>query len=1776
MNKMKKLLSVVLAVVLAFSALSVLGVAAKTSYKTVAELDELGAYSPYGQVSRLSTEARMSIVADELDVLLASLNINMGTVLDTLGITIVLDLTSIDRLCYSLDTFKTAKGKALYSIAAGILNLGVVEDLKLDSWLSGMTRDGTAQLTIAFELFELLATNQSLVEGVLTDGIELGIIANFIDGLDLSDINAMVTDLPSLVKGMLFPMFERWDQTLAECELLESALTGDGKVLSTLDWVVNNYFTRPMSLQTVKADASGNITSDHTLPSGQTHRRQFVQNGTTITVYQYYGQSAVDKDETGKLTVGYNNVGDYVLEREYDHESAPYVFVHTDEFGNKTTLKHYADGTEWLPEFVADGQEFHVTSETGMELLYKMIPYVFEELAPVVLNGSMKKILSGLFGVTYDFVGNIATDGTPDDAVAALPGYDASLEVFGPEGDYTWEWTAFDYIVVDSVDYFYYRYEGKVYKANLSNANEYIKVFNWDWKITGDFMDEFVPASVGGTNAGGYDRLLESLNDFLVKVANLVFNYTELGITAPENGDNSKLIPNIQKVAQAFVDYAPWNIFGYEGDDKEDRSAYDAYYQLFMDLDANMVLTGIAAFAIDALAPQMHLPTAESIKSQNLKVGALLAAMLRELATQMLPSVNYDALIYTDYNSGTFVAGKDNSYWLDVILTMGVDIGFKYLRNLADLDEDKAAWTALGYSQSKTYTLAEFEANPQAWEKYVDYIIDWALTVDGSGDTCVWNMANMVNTDGLTIDMATAQDPWAKLDKIFDDLLFLDQFTSETDLETGLRGTILDLVDLNWGNIFGTPSNAGLIDIPASSKLVTDPLLNAVTLEIRDLLNGIFNEIGGGYTLIPTSITNLDEFATHANLKTIAGELVGHLDDFYNNGLLTVGLPFINFFLGWKVDPQVYAEPEITLTNANWFAYMYTDSSTVSSTINLRNASSGMLERHRGTDVADHPYDLKVTSVTLDNGTTVTATGLDTAISPGTTGTVGISFPYTAETGVTLDIAYEFVGKDGQPIGGTQHKYVNQWVSNSWPNEVDVGGGDAYEAKPSCGSGKNRVVLSDFNTYIFSNDPAAVENFYYKWTKDDDHKNTWVKSFTSNTAPVSPFAFVSTSTFVHGDSENSSIRPNGVMKNTGSEDTDISTEWAFYAYELTNENFEFVEGSTYKLGNWTMRWRDGDGLEPYLTVDGPTFCYYDIVSLEELWNSVYDVIRTDYPAATDAEWNAFVAARHAASEKVIGPRVIATFATDYSASAVDTVETNLQTAYDALIASLTEDTGASAEGADISALEEALALDTSLNADGKEINFQDYELYEYWAYEDYRTSTRNLLKGMTAPEVMDQYYIEGSGISEAELNKVIAAATNSFVAAGITASRSENDATAIAESQAAHDNFVAPVYTELYIDDQASRLNYYRGFLPAKAVASDLAFITKELAYADANYPVNDTTKALYTEGSWNEYVEAYNAADAITAADRPSQVFAAKYDLMVKMKNLLLKEDSLLLNGGADELKANKDIADAIFASLEAGDGTWTLKEGVDANTAYAALISALGYYYTGEDGNTWNLYADSALEYLDNDRPNRSTNQRRVNAANSELETAIAMFTLAEAPSEPNTIMLNPNAPFEAVIDTVNTNYGEFTGTIYGFDTLGANDSYAVDGTIAEFLTTAYGDEYLEVVVGDSGAETTGAVINVLDADGAVVESYVYIYFGDIDMDGWAGASDAFICENFEITYTGFDTVYQFMAGDVDGDGWVGAADAFPMENYEVNGAGMVYQSEVAQSVVNNEYAF
>ncbi len=1819
MNKMKKLLCVVLALVLALSCMSVAASAAVTQYKTVADLENLGAYSPYGQVTRLSTEERASMVQDFLDNVLPGLNINMGTVLDVLGLKITINLTSVDNLCISLDSFKDTFDNFLFSAAAAIVNLGVLEKLNFDTWNTGIDRAGDSQLTLFAELFQLLSNNTKVVESVLTDGLDLGIVGGLIGGLDLSGINEIVVDLPGLAKGLIFPLFNRWDDTMDEVNALESAIDGSGKAVTEfLAEKVGNYFQKPMSMTTVKADASGNMTSDHVLPTEGTRRIFAISSDKkSITVSEYQTQRVVDKNEQDDITeVGYLELDVYVLQPEVvDAEGNPaentdYVYKCLivdadgepvlDDEGNYTygqALKFYKPGSYWLKGFKAAGGTISINTESGAALLYKMIPYVFDAMAPTVINGSLKKLLAQLFGTQWKNLGNI-TDAEVLAEVQALPGYDASLEVFGEQGDYLWEWSAFDMITVDGVDYFYYRFQDDLYVGDTTKCNEYMDIIDWEFKVTGDFLNEFIPSGATGTETSskGYTRILHGVNDFLVKLGGTVLAddfYATLGLTA---GDNTNLVQNLKKVAQKILGYHPEHIFGATYDAEGNITGYGSYYSLIMkENNDDLVLTGIAALVIDALAPQMHLPDAASLEAQGVKVGGLLAAMLRELATQLVPSINYDALIYSDYNTMTFVSGKDNSYWLDVLLTMGTDIGYKYLTAFADLNEDTLGdWFAKGgcidWQLSRTYTEADLKLDSAVnlWEQRVDFIIDWALYVDADATYSVWNMNNFVqeylDAAGLTYEVGTAEDPFKKIDAILDNILFLDQFTSETDLETGLRGTILDLVNLNWYKILGTESETGLFDIPASSKLRTTDIVSALSLEVRDLINGLLKNIGGGsYYLIPESITTIDQLLTQANIKTIASGLVGKLETAYNSGLLVTALPFLNFFLGWKVDPQVIADPVITMTNRDGDAYTFVWTGSPNypaieqTSISFTNNSSGMLEKHRNSSTTDHEYQIVIDSVTSDAQlNTLTFDVTDNTASPYETITINVGGSYSAPESVMITIAYHYVGKDGQAVGGTQYKSIVTFLSNLY-SDANIEGRIGEDAD------KDYTGIDPFKRYQFTTDiydtvtNYAPTIFYVSASLSNPDQ-----SFQSITAPDTATEQIVTGTTLVMDT--SEYKDGCDTKTTivGSHYENVTQDvtQTFDMNALADQYFDFIKtqseagwaGTISKDGSTAGKlYKAASGVTedteiPYGNFDmGRVAVKYGDDS--KVWRIGY-VHYTDYGLAevmndyvgkgltpnvvdtTDADakaaWDTYLAALKNVVRLGTYPKMTTlnsgtAAADDYVGSIMPQIEPAIEAideAYEELVPFMEEkaqDANAAADGAStgIGLLNAQLELD---DGNGEtEVNFQDYAYYEYFNYADLRTEARNLAATYVAPALMDRYYILGSGIREAELDKVIAAETNATKQAAITASRSENDELAILAAADANANFVAPAHTYLYLADFASRLAYYKSFLAANAVAGDITFLTKEIGYADTNYPMSD--EALYTEASWKAYKEAYDDAKAITASNLPSEVFAAKYNLMVKMKNLLPLTESAIEAGATAELIALAAEAEAILAMNidEIVLSDVALAKDMTKEEALGHLLFGLGYYYTGEDGNTWNLYADSAYEYIDNDRPNKSTNIDKIDACAANLDACLAYFDLGPDFS------FGADETTTGVVDVTSEEGAEIeTGYIYGI---------TAGEAVEDYIT--YEGCYLEYVASDlstSGTiNGTGAIVKTYsdEAKTKQVGEYTVIVFGDLNGDaGTTGADSQLIMNKVAGNATLSDI--QSMAADVSGDKTATGADS------------------------------
>lgn len=1675
MKKSTKLLSVILAVVMIFSTMSVMAFAAKTDYQTSDNLTALDAYSPDGAVTRLSTEERMSVVFDFLDVTLAAANINMGEVFNVnLGITTLklnIDLRSVDAICGTIDSAQALLNNGMVKGLKGLL--GIVKDANLKNWKSGMTREKNAQLDIVNGIATLLNDNAGLVKKVITDGkLDVGVIGNFVD---VSAVNKYLSDIPGLVKGLVYPLFARVDDDMT---LINTYSTTTENPDTLIKNVLINAMSKPQSYTSYKEDASGNCISNHiALPTSAKAglRDYYVKDsdskGAYIEVFEY--------DTAKKMYVAQEEK--YYKTEETDMEGkGTGVYVYANAAGEN--VKYYVKDSYFLPSLATSGKVseiFNLDSNTFVSALYQIAPYVFKDLAPVVLNGSVKMLLAQWFGAEKtELFGGKASEATA--VLAKLPS-DVKAFYSKAAGTYNWEWSDF---TIGSDGNGYYRLVSKDgltetwLKFDMSTANSFAKLINWNYTISGDFVDEFMPTAANNgsvtASAAGYTTVLAALNDFVGKAIDTMLSDTAKAAINWTKGDNTKLIPNLRKALQYVAAYNPEYLFGtgYE-------TVYAGYYDTVVDKSASDqdVVTALGAIGVKALMPQIILPSAAELKGQN--VTALLACVIRELATQFVPTYNYDALIYADYNSKTLVKGKDSGYWLDVIFTMGTDIGMKYLSKLADLGSDKAG--GYQFEASKTYKLADFEKNTRAWEKTIDWIIDWALTSDN--EWC-WKFQKLINTGDLDLDLATAQDPWVKLDKIIRDVLPVEKIINETAadgktfLETVLREDIIDrLLNLDVSKLLGTNSVTGIFNIPANSTLRTEAMYPAVFRIVRELLNKVLGKVCGNTALIADSYNSLDAILKKEAIADLAEKLiVGIAYAVKSGGLLDVALPFVNFFLGWTTNAQSYAEPKLTVDKGT-LNYVQLTNGQMNTTLKVTNASAGMILKHG--DTYDHPYMLTLKSVTV-NGEEMLKNGA-TELSPYESTDVTLNTAVPTDSLVKVTAVYSFTFKDGTAYNGDITSTTFEYATNDTADTV----GSAWDS----GEQKATYLAIDYvkmkgatTTDCLVTNPSAlasaISNIAVTWTntRDTDCKFTKgsISGFDANYFESSgqTEALVN-KTFLKYVKDDDSYTGNIVTVNPLRLKSDVDAETV-------------PSGATYALGNQAVT-VSGSHRNRTRTLDmsAPlgTLYYYNGTNVKNAVDSEFKANRdsSKYPAEA---WKTYWTALTAAAKLAYGPFKKANIG-NYSDDNLTAAVTALETAAKAL------DT-ASTTPASGSATVTPAPIEDALKAAG-DINYQNFDLYAYWAYEKAMKAGNAIIdayKGPVAPEK----YIDGSSLSEAEIT-AIANKANATYKSAIVASMKAPSTEAQNAYMDAVKAYKAPSYSELEVLNSAKNIAWYASFLKSAAVKTEKQFLAKEIAAAKAQ----GYKEADYTAGSYARYTKALAAAEALNANAEAlqSEVFDVKYELEIAQRALMPKSASALEAGAYTELEAVIAQAKSIFTDNSAYTFDASKADGLSKTEAYAKLVSVLGYEYTDEKGNTANLYSGSAENYAANDRFYSNVVAAQIDAVITNLKNAMAPF-VCKYVAVPTTAGSNEGV-------SVTENASLITGITPG--SLATADDVLARVTAKDSSATT-----LNVAANAAGLYGTGATATLsLKSSGAPVAIYTVVIYGDVNGDGVVDGFDA-----------------------------------------------------------------
>lgn len=1672
MKKSTKLLSVILAVVMIFSTMSVMAFAAKTKYQTSDNLTALDAYSPDGAVTRLSTEERMSVVFDFLDVTLAAANINMGEVFSVGSLKLNIDLRSVNALCGTIDNVKSLLNSGAVKLLSGLL--GIVKNANLKNWPSGMTREKNAQLDIVNGIATLLNDNAGLVKKVINDGkLDVGIIGNFVD---ISGVNKYLSDLPGMLKGLVYPMFARVDDDMT---LINAYSTTTANPDTLVKKVLINAMSKPQSYTSYKEDASGNCISNHiALPTSAKAglRDYYVKDsdskGAYIEVFEY--------DTDKKMYVAQEEK--YYKTEETDMEGkGTGVYVYANAAGEN--VKYYVKDSYFLPSLATSGKVseiFNLDSNTFVSALYQIAPYVFKDLAPVVLNGSVKMLLAQWFGAEKtELFGGKASEATA--VLAKLPS-DVKAFYSKAAGTYNWEWSDF---TIGSDGNGYYRLVSKDgltetwLKFDMSTANSFAKLINWNYTISGDFVDEFMPTAANNgsvtASAAGYTTVLAALNDFVGKAIDTMLSDTAKAAINWTKGDNTKLIPNLRKALQYVAAYNPEYLFGtgYE-------TVYAGYYDTVVDKSASNqdVVTALGAIGVKALMPQIILPSAAELKGQN--VTALLACVIRELATQFVPTYNYDALIYADYNSKTLVKGKDSGYWLDVIFTMGTDIGMKYLSKLADLGSDKAG--GYQFEASKTYKLADFEKNTRAWEKTIDWIIDWALTSDN--EWC-WKFQKLINTGDLDLDLATAQDPWVKLDKIIRDVLPVEKIINETAadgktfLETVLREDIIDrLLNLDVSKLLGTNSVTGILNIPANSTLRTEAMYPAVFRIVRELLNKVLGKVCGNTALIADSYNSIDAILQKSSIADLAEKLIsGIAYAVKTGGLLDVALPFVNFFLGWTTNAQSYAEPKLTIDKGT-LNYVQLTNGQMNTTLKVTNASAGMLLKHG--DTYDHPYMLTLKSVTV-NGTEMLTAADKKPLSPYESKDVTLNAAVHTDSLVKVTAVYSFTFKDGTAYDGDITSTTFEYATNDTADTV----GSPWDS----GEKKATYLAVDYvkmkgatTTDCLVTNPSAlasaISNIAVTWTntRDTDCKFTKgsISGFDANYFESSGQAeALVNKTFLKYVKDDDSYTGNIVTVNPLRLKSDVDAATV-------------PSGATYDLGNQAVT-VSGSHRNRTRTLDmsAPlgTLYYYNGTNVKNAVDSEFKANRdsSKYPAEA---WKTYWTALTAAAKLAYGPFKKANIG-NYSDDNLTAAVTALETAAKAL------DT-ASTTPASGSATVTPAPIEDALKAAG-DINYQNFDLYAYWAYEKAMKAGNAIIdayKGPVAPEK----YIDGSSLSEAEIT-AIANKANATYKSAIVASMKAPSTEAQNAYMDAVKAYKAPSYSELEVLNSAKNIAWYASFLKSAAVKTEKQFLAKEIAAAKAQ----GYKEADYTAGSYARYTKALAAAEALNANANAlqSEVFDVKYELEIAQRALMPKSASALEAGAYTELEAVIAQAKSIFTENSAYTFDASKADGLSKTEAYAKLISVLGYEYTDEKGNTANLYSGSAENYAANDRFYSNVVAAQIDAVITNLKNAMAPF-VCKYVAVPTTAGSNEGV-------SVTENASLITGVTPG--------SLATAGDILARVTAKDSSATtLNVAANAAGLYGTGATATLsLKSSGAPVAIYTVVIYGDVNGDGVVDGFDA-----------------------------------------------------------------
>lgn len=1758
MKKSTKLLSVILAIVMLFSCMSVMA----SAYQAYDDSQEaVYTSNDTGLAMLLTDEQRASWFCDLVNGLLATANIK--TSVPVVG---TIDFTSLDALC---DTLSGLKG--LIGFAGIGLDLGIIEQLELG------TIDGNESVNNAVnmvdELIVFVDKNVDTLGNVIGSGVSFGILGGAIP-VDLTKVNEILVNLDDFLKGTIYGLGARKisngigdDPDLPNAPLWKDMAAASKPTLDTIvkDLIVN-LLTTPRHTENI-TDPSQNLICTKPTDYG-------------ATAAMIHSEAALDADgnpvlnEDGQPATWYYIYGTKLADGtwKFTEESTA-----TNKLDDKNYITHWNMDSSLLKNFDTSILDFE--TKTLYQMLGDALPWAYDTFGAPNLDGQLRATIMQFCGA----INRAETDtAITDQLKAKVLAYqeiednngasgkgklsDAMEAKVGEAGNYNFQYISLSGANINTMpdDLYYVVQWGngwEFYHVDFSQMAgeklELFKMLNWEWQAPA--WSEIMP-TLDSTSDSYLRNITDAIGKILNKaVVNLEWTYDS------GSEDNAHFESNVMGLVRKVLKTAPNLIYGKN----------DAYKAEAIDTQTDeQVIAVLGVDIIEWLMPSIVIPADVDC------LEAIVVYGVREFIAEILPEYNWDTQIKA--------ASTDEDY-LNIALDMGASIGVYYLKNVMGLG------TTTNGSGTTTYTSPDQYIAPSTdcatgWNTKLNYIVDTLLQL------WVPDLTSKIVSRNATVMNGT--DALDKLSIIFNALFpGLLSLISGCDATIGNGTNKACTVDLKVVKDL----LAGILDLriePIAAKLYRNStgygnkkLYNAVVNILIDLTTGLGFNDSPDYANLKTSLNNalnaanpLDYLVTNANLKVTVKNLLWSITDDQNKAMWVQDLLAILMQVTGKMDDMVLKGINQTIDQ-----FKYVGSTAPVITTNITLDTDGLKSvwydggYRSGNFVQDGAYKGLLTKLEIVDleGNVVATKDVNATLTPNETYTGTITGVASTDAAAYTLKSYVIVtlpdgttkANNGEPIVTTSNFITAAAAQDDTVNMVTV--------LNNAGS-KSDVTVKMWNIYVDENTPlSAIEDYQmYVGTTSAKARKLYISGFGYLTLNADGsvkfeadkedgFTWTKTVYSEGGATATSTIKPSGCVTpvaggvpafwkwNNDFAGTEFggNKDWKEkynqqYAVDKVNFNramypddftvFAFTAKCaiyTYGTG-WTGT---GKETKDYNFTSQPSLIFYNSYGLEGLIQRALNSNRVAEDYTTES-WNAYIAALKDAIAEFYMAKTAATFVSDHQTNGISDFKTagdNLTAAIEGLVAVSESASTATDYTAEEKAVLDSLKATLEAQGDKKNLNNKNYIMYRWLKYYNEYAWLNGVYNNAQIP----------SGVADSKLTGV----PSDKIATAIAA--------APANKQGALNAMVVAPTEEESAAAAKARADFLENLptLDLTSIQVDMAqmaqYESRLIARSPATYYLNDAYKmanaitdpAAYTAESWTKFNTARTAAYNVSAdpTSTPAEIHEARYNLLVAYK--------ALTKAGTDvDLTALRDVmayVDTICANPTlfqptAASGYKTLDEALAAVFAEAGVKVTVGKdtYYIG-GGDTGAAWLDEA--------------GMRTALEGQETVDRIVKEIKAELANIESTIKVVPN-------DTVADN----TTTVDYANLIVDGIKPGTINTTAELLalvkTTAPAGYTANLAVTASAANGFGTgtkvVLTVNGIDGFEINHTVMVY-GDVNGDGAIDAFDAALI-NMNVTGASALTGDFATAGDTTADGAINASDYAAVAAYAI-GAGTIAQT-------------